>query len=398
MIYDRGADFLCEQLRNKREGIQFERMLRALSFVLHEWCHYDGNRKDVYGERAQVLTSIQFDKLALFLFRLWNAAHREDDVDRLPLHSESQESKDRVTFPAPFHELPGKHGRGPARFDGKRKPIYITESLYALQNEGLFYFEITPPSDTPLDEWQRQLGDGSPNDHRTTVAPGILVTSSSAFLQDLTSREIEILRDFAHAVRHLGASEIRAIGTHENRRKTVEDVVKEFNDMTPHVIETTARLKNGEPFYRHSQEMLEYADEAWRKAVDNREDYSSARQTMIKELADLDLRNLFESSQASPEQIWDHPMMAALAQKAKQARAVSQCVHAIGLFQRVPKTGPRQMRKQIEETWKEGIKGVQDTGVSELPLDLTSAFISNTTEISPNARDQMIEMLLSVSR
>jgi hypothetical protein len=380
-------DFLFEQLRSKREGVQFERILRALSVVLHQWCQFTGNRKHLYGEHSQVLTSIQFDKLANFMFRCWNTAYQSYDVDSLVVGQKSQQFKrDQITFPSPFIELPGKHGRGPARFDGKGRPIYITESVYALQNEGVFYFEVTPPVDAP----------NSPNDHRTTVTSGMTITSSSQFLNDFSSREIEIVQEFANSVKHLGPSEIRALGTHENYLKTVEDVVKEFTDMTPHRTKVVDKLKSGDSFSEDSGEMLEYVDEAWRKASANRADYSDARTIVLKELGDRDLRNVVENCQATPDHIWDHPKVTYLAQHAERALAVSQYVHGLGMHQKLHRHGSQKLRNQFTQIWQEGIDGTRKHGFGHLPGEINKVFVGNTGEIAPEVREQLLTMLNSI--
>ncbi|HKR58257.1 MAG TPA: hypothetical protein VJS64_00885, partial [Pyrinomonadaceae bacterium] len=292
------GSFLYSDLREKREGVQFERTLRGLSFVLHEWSQYTGDRKPLYelDVHPQVLTVIQFDKLALFTFRVWNEVYRRQLRSLKPNHLQvPMGGDDAVTFPSPFVELPGKHGRGPARFGGKSKPIYIVDSLYALQNEGIYYFQITPPTDSPKD----------PKDYRTIVASAERITNPNQFLSGFTSREIEILKELANALKRLGPSEIRALGTHENHHKSVEDIRKEFTDMEPHRMAVVEGLQSNQLFRRSSKEFLEYADEAWRKSIYNRRDYAGAHQIMSTEIGDPELRAAFGGCQSTPERIWD---------------------------------------------------------------------------------------------
>jgi hypothetical protein len=50
---------------------------------------------------------------------------------------------DSVTFPFSLREVPGKHGRGLARWDGASQPRYIVEILHKLAEENIVhYFRI----------------------------------------------------------------------------------------------------------------------------------------------------------------------------------------------------------------------------------------------------------------
>lgn len=371
------SGFLFSELREGREGVQFERMLRALSFVLHQWCQFPGTRTPLYGEPAsQSLKVIQFDKLALFVFRLWNEMYRRhgDGVREHTANDFPPIDSRVLTFPSPFTELPGKHGRGAARFDGKSPPIYIIDSLYALQSDGIFYFQITPPVDAP----------DNPKDHRTTVTAGDLMTDTNQFLDGFNSREIEVLKEMGNSLKHLGPSEVRALGTHENCQKTREDIVKEFTDLIPHRAAVAARLGEGQPFFNASREMMEYADEAWRKSKDNRNDYGNAHRIMLTEIGDPELRSAFSGCQESTEEIWNHPTIRAYVEPAEKARSFTKCLHAISIHQREDEKTAAS--KQARAMWKDGTEQMRKQGLNVLASEIAEVFIPETRQIAPQVQ------------
>lgn len=379
--------FLPSQLRGKREAFQFERILRGLCFILDEWCRYTGARKPLYGETdSSSLGVIYFDKLALLVFRLWNgifeqhkpkiwsdAILTEADVQRL------------VTFPSPFIELPGKHGRGPARLADSSPPEYIVGSLYALQQEGIPYFEITLPDLT-----------ASPNDHRSTIRAG-LHSNSSEFLAGFTAREIEVLTDIAHAVRRLGASEIRALGTHENHRKTVEDINKEFRDMEHSRRALIEMLEGDKPLTRECDNLLEYADEAWRKSFENRRDYEDAFNIMLQELNDVELRTVFSKCQSPKALIWDETDMPVLVKRAGIARAGALYLKGISLYQSDPTKHSSQSKsnaaKRFRAIWKDAVEATHQHCNGRLPGAIEDVFERGTASISVPVKKTLIEVI-----
>jgi hypothetical protein len=83
-----------------RLGAQYERTFRILTYILAAWCDNAKNFKD----GVQGLSIIAFDKLAVFSYRIWNQLWA--------LKASEKDRDEKVSFPYPFREIPGKHGRG----------------------------------------------------------------------------------------------------------------------------------------------------------------------------------------------------------------------------------------------------------------------------------------------
>lgn len=380
--------FLLEDLRKGREGVQCERSLRALSFLLDGWEKYEREQsqsskgKSKRDKGTKGLNAIYFDKFAAFTFRIWTELFRRTSKV-IPKANPIVAGKmpNIVTHPSPFVELPGKHGRGPARLAEKDGPIYLVEMLHKLQEEGVLnYFEVTPPEP-----------DKNPKDYRTTVRSAMPVT-----LSGFNDYERKILIDLSNGLRHLDPSQIRALGTHENCEKTVEDIEKEFKDMATHINETIKGLLEAKPFLFNAREMMEFADEAWRKSKKNRENYKQALAIMIREINDGELKEVLLNAQSQPEQIWDSPEVQELARKAEQVRSFTRYLHAIAYYYELRLTGkplsPKD-RGKFDKEWERIINEMALAGLSGFPATIDDIFVGTTYTIEPGTRDMLIAHL-----
>lgn len=386
--------FLFSELRMGREGVQFERSLRSLAFTFNSWCGYDGSRKPLYGDesRKSALEVIYFDKFAMFLFRIWNELFRQSYPEALKdiKTSVPKDESKLITFPQPFQEIPGKHGRGPGRFDAQRGPIYLIDILFELQRDNILrYFDITPPSDQP----------DNPRNYRTLVSSGILFTDPQQFLEGFTDLERDILKDLANGLKRLGPSQIRALGTHENIYKTIQDVKKELIDSNEARQEIIKSLDNGSSFYNPSREMLEYAEEAVRKSKTNRVDYGEAFQIIRREITNAKIIEAFQKSQSPPDVIWGPSEMDYLAKNAEKLLSFSKYIHALAHYRN---NNANRTTKSAKESkiygymWEEGLDEMARCGLAGFPSKVSDVFINNSIDIQPAVQIHLMEVLKGV--
>jgi hypothetical protein len=244
--------------------------------------------------------------------------------------------EDRVTFPCPLQELPGKHGPGFARFDGRDKPIYILEYLYHLQRDDLqTYFVV-------------KATNGNPSDPDTVIEPGILIRNKKEFLSKFTERERDLVADLGNSLRKLNASEVRAIGTHQDLPKTLDAIRWEFKALNRR---STCKVINealgvGVEFIKPAREWLEYASEAVRKAgggggiTSNRDDYHSGWLSVQADLTDENLREAFAHVQRPAAEIWESPEIISIRHIAIKSKALAQYFLAVstGIGNSAPKS------------------------------------------------------------
>ncbi len=258
---------LFEDLRQGREGIQCERSLRLLLFLYDGWCKYAAGQRGF--STPQGLTAIPFDKFAMLALRLWDALFRA-----LGDHSVEGESGTHVTFPSPFQAIPGKHGSGPGRWEGPgRQPTYLLDILFELQREELLhYFRITPP----------RHDKDNPKNYKTTILPALPITGTHEFLNGFNPTEQKALFAMQSVLKHLEPQELRSLGTHHSQKDTINDIKREFDYIGRVTPEIVSRVEENQSFTTQARTVLEYADEAWRKACYNQQSYSKGYQVAVR--------------------------------------------------------------------------------------------------------------------
>ena len=396
---------LLSRIHEGREGIQLERTFSALSFLLHGWCTFRGKRKPLYEreekgkkkenekirkEDIEPLPVIHFEKLALFASRIWNEMFSIEAVKKIIDSSNKIKDANIITFPFPFQEFPAKHGRRLQRLNGKEEYVYIVEILHKLQRADIHYFEIRTHRDAA----------DNPNDYRTTVMNAFPITNSEDFLEKFTSFEIQILKDLDNSLKRLGASEIRALGTHENKEKTIYDIEKEFRDMYRYIPKVINSLDRDDCFFYSSYEMMTYADEAWRKSTYNRMDYIDAYNRMLTEINNPILKAAFQSCQKSHEQIWGtDQVIDGFAQTSKKTKAFTKYLHAIAYYRgHISERVLRRSKdaKRIGHIFDESLQEMNQCGFNGFPSEIHDLFIGNTSEIKQEVRNQLIGELESL--
>ena len=321
-----GALNIFAFLRSGREGAQFERFFRAVSFVLHQWYEYEGERKPDLPDLIVNIRAIQFDKLITFVGRLWDELYRQHEIIQFdPVNGDLalELSTDKVRFPCPMQEKPGKHGPGRAIYDGQRRVEFATSVLYKLQEDDIIhYFTITPPTVGGDDGRQRVASPAHPD---TTITPAIQTTDKRLFLDRFNQYETEIVMDLANVIRRLNQSEIRALGTHATAIQTRDAIRWEFAALKRKGIYQSIRAAtvNSAPATSECQEWLEYSDEACSKAHENRTEYESAWSKLTADLTIQEIKAVFASTQAAPGQIWDNDKVKELWPVAAKARATA---------------------------------------------------------------------------
>lgn len=371
-------------LREGRVGVQCERSLRLLLLLLDGWARHEGPRKPLYSKPDDgVLTTIYFDKFAMLVFRLWDALYK----NTREAAKKQNDEETSITFPSPFTPIPGKHGPGPGRFDPEKvqEPTYLIDMLYALQNEGfLNYFEISPPSSDP----------GNYKNHKTTVTPGLPVTDEQEFLRGFTRLEQEILLDLRSALKRLGPSEIRALGTHATYDGTVADIEREFKYLGKEKPNVTDSLRANRLFRKGAQELFEFAEEALRKSKGNREDYRSGRHKMMTQVNHPALAKAFENSQGTTEQLWPHsPVVEDLVRRAEHALLATGYLTAVAEYKEYRSTEVRKISKRVTKAEKQIAQNsvsMKAVGIGDLPSLANEIFVGDTSQITEVVQAQLI--------
>ena len=382
-----GDDDFARRLRKGREGVQFERAFRVLCYLLDEWCAYPGARTQTNPEPARdCLDSICFDKFAVLISRVWGKYFDESGRKLVANIDEVDEAQRRsvISFPFPLQLIPGKHGRGLAVVKDIERPRYILEILYKLQQEGLLpYFTV--------DAHNR-----NPSHPDTTVKTGFEVSNRDSFLEDFTKLERDVLADFAVALKHLSAPEIRALGTHSNARDTIDDIKREFRYLERHGLwdDLLTRLAAGHDFSLPAQELLGYADEAHRKSAENRRAYETARDTLIREVRDEKLRQVIKGCHQEDGVIWNLPEVKRLARQASLLLGSANYLVAVSHFLQHPEQTSKRTPSTHWRRWDEGLVRLDGFDPAKgLPAEPSDAVESNPGRLRASVLDQLTDLL-----
>ncbi len=350
----------------------------------------------MYGKMPKIKMGIEpmpvihFEKFALLIARIWKKVYFLS-INKINIRDHSTQRKDLefVTFPFPFQEYPDKHGRRLRRINGNKKHVYIVQILHELLKEGIYYCDIETSFKDP----------NNPNNYKTIVKPSF-PTIDNEFLKCFTSFEVDILNDLENSLKRLGVSQIRALGTHENKEKTIYDIKKEFFDMFHYVVDVIDRFTRDDGFFDCSFEIMTYADEAWRKSTYNREDYTEARQIMIDEINTPLLREAFEACQDLPDNIWKDDLINTLSEQAKKTKAFSKYLYAISFFRdNITERAKRSKKGKTKEAgrlWDEGLKEMKECGLKGFPSRVQDIFVGDTCEIKLKVRGDLCTQLESL--
>lgn len=366
------------------QGVRLERTFRVLCALLDGWCRYNGQRGQSGPFGDGPLGAIEFDKFVNVIARIWGqlSGRRLDGTKS----GETQEGKVIVGFPFPLLELPGKHGRGRAIYDHHSPPDFIGTVLFKLQELGiLHYFNIVTHDS------------GDPGHPSTLIETAIPIPNLKAFLDTFTEREIEVVQDLRQAMRVLTPEEIRALGTHENRRKTIEDIEREFRYLVDGgtLAKLIAALRSGQPFVLEANELVDFTDEAWRKAAGNREAYENGRARLLSLLLDADVKAAVEVCQGRSEEIWreEDQELLALVQRASRAKTFGKYVKLVAVYS-------SDQRLRSNPTAEEGRKfseaavAARRHSIGSLPRTIAGLFISTSGHLRP----EIVERLISEIR
>lgn len=381
------------------EGSNLEKTFRILSYLLYDWCTYKGTRKPLYDGRKKDKSDIEpmpvihFEKFAVFIYRLWNflfGINKTEKSTNLVIPSIDQ---NKISFPFPFLEVPAKHGRRLMRYNGNKKRRYLIELIYEIQTSGIMsYFEISTPKEDPC----------NPNNYETTVSISFLIPDKKNFLGRIfNSFELEIIDDLGKSCRHLGASEIRALGTHENEEKTLTDIKKEYLDMIPHISTSIQCLENKECFFKSSYDFMSFADEAFRKSIYNQEDYQQGYNLFINELTNPVLKDAFKRCQRNHNEIWtSSKLLKNISLKSKEVYYFSRFFNAIAYYRNHSEernTGKSRVAKRFKHEFDESINKLIEIGISKYPPELHNIFIGNSNNIVPNINSELKKDLATLN-
>jgi hypothetical protein len=215
-----------------------------------------------------------------------------------------------------------------------------------------------------------------------------------------TSQEQALLQELAWALKHLSPGEIRALGTHCDRTKTLEDIDREFRYLEERCWDLFLdRLSGGKGFSVVAAECFEYAEEALRKAMLNRKTYREGRRVLLDECRTVTLRSAISECQPEEALIWGSPDMERRAERARRLVACVRYAVALGHFQEHAKERSHRIASRSWELWDKALGELKECALGrDLPTVPVAAFEGNPGEITPSVRDRLISLFRSLRK
>jgi hypothetical protein len=389
-IPEQNPNSLFAGLTPGREGAQCAFSARALSYIFHGWAHYKGDRKPLYGKVDNgVLYSIPFEKLGLFWCRLWGQLWKlngaRDQRNREP--SITAATTPLVTCPPPFLIERAKHGKRPQRYDGMDAPTPLIDILYNQQELGIRLFDIHP---------FMVNGKACPSHYKTEVHAVIPYEVRETLIRDFNETERRLIEEIDEIVRHLGVTQIRALGTHESLQETMRDIQFEYDKMRPLVPAAVSKIRQNQSFIEDAREILEFVDEAYKKSHKNRNEYEWAHNRFLTDLKHPLLKQAFNDCQEPAGTIWDNVQIGALASQSERDFSIAKCLIAIAYFaehaqerDQVRSTDAREM----EHHWKEGVIGLTKYGILNIPSVLKNVYEDDTPDLNAEACSRLVDLV-----
>lgn len=365
-----------------KTGKQLDRFFRATSFVLGKWRQYgilkpkgaSSPRELTYGRPDNgCMTPIEFDKLMNIISRTWAEMFKltgEPKLDSLksdetPSEVPDVEKNEYVWFRPPFVERRGTHGVGQAREGIERNAptAYATKMLIQLSlEEDIPYIEVkrnkdpqakTKPRDFETDASKHPKKVDEVISHKDYVLPGIETSGDGDFWEGFSRKEVEFLHTLANGLKHLGATDIRVIGTHRTADATRGDVTYELRNAASKIKTIVTRLeKHSSVSVADARAFQNDAIEAERKAISNEKRYRLAYDRLLQEIDDDTVKAAFKKTQDPPDQIWREDYLHQ--NEAAEIHSAAEYVFALAHFTANPEHRKGRGGAHAKHCWERG--------------------------------------------
>ena len=384
---------LLKGLQPGRISEAYDRSFRALAVIFEGWAHFRGQRERDYEEpEPGALLAIPFDKFGMLSFRILKAVfmkNKAEVVDAIRL-GKVDSSEELFAFNPPFGEIVGKHGRGSGLYNDASPPTYLLDIVHRLQKTaGLSYFDFRLSTRPNGEEYP-------PSHYATIIKPAMPIDDPRTFLKGFKNREREVVLSLRTGICRLCGYEIRTLGTHYDQAATISDIKWELKKWLPICRSVIGKLRNPNEALDWSNDFSIYSNEAFRKSVENRAPYESARSNILRELPDVLVGSIVDDIQQTGASIWEGDIMTRLSRTSKIAFAISEYIECIRYFREAPEqriTQSTDRAKSMRHRWDKAIQLLPMELSRELIRDIPSVFVKETITTQEKMLNSLIVIL-----
>ena len=404
-------DLVYRSIHRSDAGQQLEHVFAAVASTLHRWCQYGRltafeqlSPRALVNERCDngCLTLIEFDKLVNVVCRVWTEMFRLKGRDISQMSELSQTQLDEtIRFRPPVTEVPGKHGPGSARLtDDPLRSKYVTQMLVKLSiEEEIRYVTVHRNADPRKKSAPRSMSPDrvslteTVRDDRDYVVCGITVSDDNTYWKGFSAAEKSFVRSLSEALKHLGPSEVRALGTHRRAQDTLDDVCLETKWACREIAKIVDDLRSsGMIDVGLAQDFRSFASEAVRKTHTNRKEYERAYQKMLHELEEGAHREAFCKAQSEASVIWQMVDDKGLVARAQELLDASEYAYAVAYFASHPEdrlTQHGNPAKSAAHSWKGGSRCAVS---ASLPRTIEQVYSQTEGGIRANVKAGLLVM------
>jgi len=350
-----------QDARNVGENVA--RTIRILARVLLDWslhhAEHEAPESGIPDKPLPPLGAIEFDKLSIVFWRLWNELHRQK----------------KVRFRGAFLERRGFHGPGNAlKINRKQDEILGKDPDDTRHNEWAYTTEIVEKLKPPWSNTRVlfRVEGKSCNIKKCKIYPGLDRSSWDSWLsneaakshesQFLTLSEANYIQTISATISKLDKEEIRALGTHCSADETYKDISfnlgalqrKGFDKIVCYLKQRNAP-KSEIDLAAHT--MVSTAREILRKSKRNRKKYEAAYTKCRAHLSEFgiqarDVLNAFDVVQHPTDSIWKDQFVSEIGKNAQIL--VDFCVYCRGglVSQRAISNLQAREMEEAEEAYK----------------------------------------------
>jgi len=284
-------------------GETIARTKRVISKLLLDWANgKEEMSQPNHSRRPNYLTAIYFDKLVELYCRIW------DELN----------SQGKVRYPSGFQKQRGFHGPGRAirisRTEDEKLSLGV-DPLDFRRHKWAFATEI-------VEKLKPSIGNArllfslskNPWDPRCRISSEIDPAQWEAWLKDsdnlnpqtpfLTSIEEAYIIEISKISSSLTHEELRVLGTHFSPVETYEDIRFNLRNWNDRFQETMDLPYSDRTIKWCTYQLVTTTREIKRKSIENRRVYEAARKKALASSSSLDISNVIQVVQKTPDEIW----------------------------------------------------------------------------------------------
>ena len=289
-------------------GENIARNQRLIAKLLYDWANFKDpldTKENQSTSKREYMTTIYFDKMAILFCRWWDALH----------------AAQMIRYSSAFLQRSGFHGRGSAlKINRENDESFGVDFDDHRSHEWAYTTEIIEKLKPSLDDSRALFKiEGDTWKDKCKIYPGIVLAQWEAWISDqsvpdkafLVTDELDYFYGISNIICALDASQIRALGTHDDLKGLIKDIsfnLRHWNNAYANIIKALEGISAN--YDKESHKLVVTMYEIIRKCDTNRKVYIEARKKAIRECNSEVLKGILIKVQKDASEIWENKIVA----------------------------------------------------------------------------------------